>query len=97
MAICRMIETGATPDQYEQVRARVGLGDEVPPGGVLHIAAKGDDGMIRVIEVWESREQAEEFTKKVMAAREDLGIGTDRPMIQYLEVHRLAQSVGSPA
>jgi hypothetical protein len=53
--------------------------------------------MIRVIEVWESREQAEEFTKKVMAAREDLGIGTDRPMIQYLEVHRLAQSVGSPA
>jgi hypothetical protein len=53
--------------------------------------------MIRVIEVWETREQAEEFTKRVMAAREDLGIGTDRPKIQYLDVHRLAQSVGSPA
>lgn len=97
MAICRMIETGATPDHYEQVRARVGVGDEVPPGGVLHIAARGDDGMIRVIEVWETRELAEEFTKKVMAAREDLGIATGRPPIQYLEVHRLAQNVGSPA
>jgi hypothetical protein len=97
MAICRMIETGATPDQYEQVRARVGLGDEVPPGGVLHIAAQGDDGMIRVVEVWESREQAEEFTKKVMAAREELGIATGRPPIEYLEVHRLVQNVGSPA
>jgi hypothetical protein len=97
MAICRIIETGATPDQYEQVRARVGLGDEVPPGGVLHIAAKGDDGMLRVIEVWESRDMAEEFTKKVMAAREELGIATGRPPIQYLEVHRLAQNVGSPA
>jgi hypothetical protein len=43
MAICRIIEAGATPDQYEQVRARNGLGDEVPPGGVLHIAAKGDE------------------------------------------------------
>jgi hypothetical protein len=50
-----------------------------------------------VIEVWESREQAEEFTKKVMAAREDLGIARGRPPIQYLEVHRLAQNVGSPA
>ena len=97
MAICRIIETGATPDQYEQVRARVGLGDEVPPGGVLHIAAKGDDGMLRVIEVWDSRDMAEEFTKKVMAAREELGIATGRPPIQYLEVHRLAQNVGSPA
>ena len=97
MAICRIIETGATPDQYEQVRARVGLGDEVPPGGVLHIAAKGDDGMLRVIEVWGSRDMAEEFTKKVMAAREELGIATGRPPIQYLEVHRLAQNVGSPA
>ena len=97
MAICRMIDTGATPDQYEQVRARVGLGDEVPPGGVLHIAAKGDDGMLRVIEVWDSRDMAEEFTKKVMAAREELGIATGRPPIQYFEVHRLAQNVGSPA
>jgi hypothetical protein len=53
--------------------------------------------MLRVIEVWESRDMAEEFTKKVMAAREELGIATGRPPIQYLEVHRLAQNVGSPA
>jgi len=33
----------------------------------------------------------------VMAAREELGIATGRPPIQYFEVHRLAQNVGSPA
>jgi hypothetical protein len=89
MAICRIIETGRTPEEYDQVRAKVGIGDSPPPGGKVHIAARGDDGKIRVIEVWDSREEAEAFGQKVMAARQELGFGGDRPPMTYLEVHNL--------
>ena len=91
MTICRIIETGRTPEEYDQVRAKVGIGDSPPPGSKLHIAARADDGKIRVIEVWDSREEAEAFGQKVMAAREGLGFGGDRPPMTYLEVHNLLQ------
>ena len=91
MAICRMIETGATPEQYDQVRSRVGAGDSPPPGASLHIGARGEDGKIRVIEVWDSREQAEEFGEKVRAVRKELGF-EGQPEIQYFEVHNLMQA-----
>jgi len=90
MAICRMIETGATPEQYDQVRSRLGVDDSPPAGGQLHIAARGDDGKIRVIEVWDTREQAEAWGEKVRAVREELGFATaGPPPITYFEVHRL--------
>ena len=90
MAICRMIETGATPEQYDQVRSRLGVDDSPPAGGQLHIAARGDDGKIRVIEVWDTREQAEAWGEKVRAVREELGFPTaGPPPITYFEVHRL--------
>jgi hypothetical protein len=90
MAICRIIETGRTPEEYDQVRAKVGVGDSPPPGATLHIAARRDDGKIRIIEVWDSREQAEEFGEKVRAAREEAGFGGEVPPITYFEVHHLA-------
>jgi hypothetical protein len=91
VAICRIIETGRTPEEYDQVRQKVGIGQSPPPGATLHIAARGDDGKIRVIEVWDSREEAEAFGEKVMAAREELGFGGGRPPLTYLELHSLLQ------
>ena len=91
MAICRIVETGRTPEEYDQVRAKVGVGDSPPPGAKLHIAALGDDGKIRVIEAWDSREEAEAFGEKVMAARSELGFGGGRPPMTYFEVHKLLQ------
>ena len=90
MAICRIIETGRTPEEYDQVRKKVGIGDSPSPGSKLHIAARDDDGKIRVIDVWDSREEAEAFGEKVMAARQELGF-SDRPSMTYLEVHNLLQ------
>jgi hypothetical protein len=90
MAICRIIETGATPEDYERVSDKVGARNSPPEGGQLHIAAKGEDGTIRIIEVWDSREQAEAFGERVRAARQELGVGDgSMPPIEYLELHRL--------
>lgn len=90
MAVCRIIETGATPDQYEQVRSRVAVDENRPPGALIHIAAKAEDGNIRVIEVWETREQAEQWGEKVRAVRQELGIGDPTPArTTYFDAHRV--------
>jgi hypothetical protein len=88
MAIFRIIETGVTPEQYDQVSERLGMGDSPPPGAQFHVAALADDGTIRVLELWDSRDQAEQFTEKVRAAREELGV-TGQPSVTYMDVHRL--------
>jgi hypothetical protein len=91
MAICRIIDAQATPEQYEEVRSRLGVGDSPPPGASLHVAAVGEDGKMRIVEVWDSREAAEDWTKKVMATRDELGVGEGRPSMTYLEVHNIIQ------
>jgi alkanesulfonate monooxygenase SsuD/methylene tetrahydromethanopterin reductase-like flavin-dependent oxidoreductase (luciferase family) len=92
MAICRIIETGATPEQYDRVSESLGVGDSPPPGASLHVAARSDDGTIRIVEVWDSRQQAEEFGEKVRAARQAAGADGNEPTITYLEVHKVIQA-----
>jgi hypothetical protein len=91
MPICRIVESGATPEEYDRIRERLGIGDVPPPGASLHIAARADDGKIRLIEMWESREQAEQWSEKVMAAREGVGLA-GRPPITYFDVHNLIRT-----
>ncbi len=91
MAICRIIQTGAKPEQYDQVTERLGIGESPPPGAELHIAAVADDGTVRVIEVWGSRDEAERFTERVRAAREEVGV-SGQPSITYMDVHRLLRA-----
>ena len=40
------------------MRERLGISDTPPPGGLFHVAAIGADGNVRIVEVWETREQA---------------------------------------
>lgn len=91
MAIARIIETRITPEEYDRMRERLGVVDTPPPGGAFHVGAIGEDGTIRILEVWDSREQAEAWTEKVTAAREEAGFGGRPPSIEYLEVHRIIQ------
>ena len=93
MAICRIIESGATPEQYEETRGKLGLADRSspPPGSSLHLAAQGEDGKMRIVEVWDSRDEAEAWGEKVKAAREEVGV-EGAPKIEYYELHTLAQA-----
>ena len=75
VATARFVKTGITPDEYDQMREKLGVGDTPPAGGVFHAAAVGEDGKIRVFEVWDSREQAEAWGEKVMAVRTEAGFG----------------------
>jgi hypothetical protein len=91
VATARFVKTGITPEAYDQMREKLGIGDTPPPGGVFHAAAVGEDGKIRVFEVWDSREQAEAWGEKVMAVRTEAGFGDGPPSIEYLDVHKVVQ------
>ena len=91
MAITRIVETKITPGEYDQMRERLGIVDAPPPGGSFHVAAVGEDGNVRIVEVWDSREQAEAWGEKVNAEREKAGVGSGPPSIEYLEVHSVVQ------
>ena len=91
VATARFVKTGITPDEYDQMREKLGVGDTPPAGGVFHAAAIGEDGKIRVFEVWDSREQAEAWGEKVMALRTQAGFGDAPPSIEYLDVHNVVQ------
>ena len=90
MAVCRIVQTNATPDQYDEVLGKISASGASTSGRTLHVAAIGEDGKIRVVEVWSSRSEAEAFGAAVRDAREELGIA-EPPSISLLEVHRLLQ------
>ena len=91
MAVARIIESGISPSVYDQMRDVLGITSTPPPGGAFHVAAIGEDGNIRIVEVWDSREQAEAWTEKVAAARAEAGLDGPPPSIEYLDVHSIVQ------
>jgi hypothetical protein len=77
MAICRIMDTGATPEEHEAIRARLGLGDEPPPGASVHIVLRRQDGTVRIIDIWPDASTADEFAQTALARRQELGIPTN--------------------
>jgi hypothetical protein len=60
MAIAMLVDSPeGTQEAYERVRAR--LGQARPEGGIFHFAGPGPNGGWRVVEVWESEEEASRF------------------------------------
>lgn len=73
---------------YEKVREHLSL--EAPAGGILHLAGPAPNGGWRVIEVWESEEDAWQFYKERLApALEAAGVTAPPPQPQFWPVHNL--------
>jgi hypothetical protein len=79
---------GATLDQYDRTLEKMGLtpGGSPPPGAIYHWVARTDDG-IRVVDVWETKEQFERFAQEQIGpyARE-VGIEGE-PDMAFYDVH----------
>jgi hypothetical protein len=80
---------GATLDQYDQIMALMGLDDPAapsPPGALFHWVAKTDDG-IRVVDVWETKEQFEKFAQEQIGPySQQVGIPAP-PETRFTEAH----------
>ena len=66
--------------------ARVTARGASTAGRRVHVAAVGEDGKIRIFDVWKSHSQAETFGEAVRATRQRVGI-TEEPKISILDVH----------
>ncbi len=89
MAIAVVVDNPAgSQEMYEKVRAQLGL--EQPAGGIFHAAGPSPDGGWRVLEVWESREDATRFREeRLMPAFDAAGVPRPavRPQIWELHTH----------
>lgn len=90
MAFVRMFDnpTG-TQEQYDAASQQIGASaDNMPDGGILHVAGPGPNGGWRVVEVWESEDAARKFDEeRVEPVLRQLGV--ERPAPQTWPVHRL--------
>ncbi len=86
MAIAMMVDNPEGSEEiYEKIRAQVGL--EQPAGGILHVAGPSPSGGWRVIEVWESEEDAKRFfNERLKPAFEAVGAPAP-PQPQFWPVH----------
>jgi hypothetical protein len=78
---------GGTLDQYDEIMDLMGLtnGGPTPPGALFHWCAKTDSGL-RIVDVWDSREEFDKF------AQEKIGpfsakVGVPEPSLVFHDVH----------
>jgi hypothetical protein len=79
---------GATIDQYEQVIQKMGFthGGPGAPHGLFHWVAQSDDG-IRVVDVWDSKEEYEKFAQEQIGPYAAEAGFPGPPEVKYTEVH----------
>jgi hypothetical protein len=79
---------GATLEQYDQVIEGMGLtaGGPPPPGAIFHWVAGTENG-IRVVDVWETREQFDRFAAEEIGPKTAAAGFTGPPQMTFFEVH----------
>ena len=88
MAFARMYNNpNLRKEQYDGMRAKMGVTENLPAGAVLNFAGETSDGGWRVIEVWESEEQARAWDAKLDPAL--VAAGIKRPVPDIWQVHNL--------
>jgi hypothetical protein len=86
VAIAMMIDNpGGSREIYEKARAQLGL--DAPAGGILHVAGPSPNGGWRVIEVFESEEEARRFLKERLGPAFQAVGASAPPQPEFWPVH----------
>jgi hypothetical protein len=90
MAVALLIEIpGMTQAQSNAVFRDLNLGGRSPAGQVLHCEGVADDGLFRVVDVWESMATYEAFVQqRLMPLFQRHGV-TGQPKVTTFEVHNM--------
>lgn len=79
---------GVTQEQYNRVMNLLGLDANPPKGGIFHVAGFSG-GALRVLDIWESQQNFEQFQKdRLTNAVQQAGINT-QPKVQYFPAHNV--------
>lgn len=84
MAVVMIMEwPGVTLEQYEAVRRTTRFEEDIPPGGIFHVAAHDGSGL-RVTDVWETADDFNRFRdNRLMPAVQQAGITTEPKVEVY--------------
>ena len=90
MAIGMIMEfDGFRPENYDAVSQEIGWPENWPKGLSFHVAGETADGM-RLVEIWDSREQLDAFGEHLMPLLKDEGIELQgKP--EMLEIHNIVK------
>lgn len=72
--LIRFTPTGMTMAQYEETVEKVKAGGQWPPDGMDYHVCFGNDGDLKVSEIWDSEEQIQAFGERLMPILEEAGI-----------------------
>jgi hypothetical protein len=95
MAFVRLFDNpDGTQEQYDAASQQLGItAEDLPDGGVLHVAGPSPNGGWRVVEVWESEEAAQKFDEETLLPLLQ-SVGVDRPEPETWTVHNLVMRGG---
>jgi hypothetical protein len=86
MSVAMMIDNPeGSQEIYERVREQLSL--EKPAGGIFHAAGPSPKGGWRVIEVWESEEQAKRFVNDRLLPAFEVAGASPPPPPQLWPIH----------
>ncbi len=86
MAVAIVIENpNGSQEIYEKARAEISL--ERPAGGILHVAGPSPNGGWRVVEVFESEDEARRFLKERLAPAFKAVGAPPPPQPEFWQVH----------
>jgi hypothetical protein len=88
MAVAVVVDNPeGSQELYEKVRAQLGL--EGPAGGIVHLAGPSPNGGWRVLEVWESEEDARRFREeRLMPAFDAAGVPRPQSPPEFWQIHK---------
>lgn len=87
--LVRFTPANVTTENYDESLRRLEEVGDWPPDGLEYHVAFGPSGNLRVSEIWDSREQLEEFGKRLMPVLADKGIEPGEP--ELLEIHNIVK------
>ena len=86
---------GVTLEEYDEVVEIAGFlpGGPLPPGALFHWVAKTDDG-VRIINVWASQGEYDEFAERQTEIIKGVGVELSSIKVQFFEVHNYLSGTG---
>src|SRR5687767_14636522 len=97
MAVCVQVTfPEATLEEYDKVMEQLDLGRSLAPGLRFHVAGASDRGL-DIVDVWDSREQFDQFfTSRLGEAMNAAGMSGE-PQIREYAVHNMAAAAPATA
>jgi hypothetical protein len=72
---------GLTREQYDEVSRRMENAGDWPPDGMDVHVLFGEEGDMRVSEIWDSEEQFRPFADRLMAVLDEVGVSYSEPEV----------------